>query len=92
MRQWILIDPAGEESLHALARAAVEVFRSGDRDEPEPGDLQDAIETLLARREIPLPEDGSSVPLILIPLSEAERLDVVPTSRFDIRSRGGVSV
>jgi hypothetical protein len=80
VKDWLLI------RMSARARSAtrslrVLVFRSGDGEKPEPGDLKSAVDELCGRREA---REDRPVTVLLVPLYEAHSMKVELTQRWGI--------
>lgn len=84
MRDWLLI--AHGDDLSSMGRVSVQTFRSWDQDEPAPGDLEQAIDGLLARRDVRLAD--RPVDLVLVPLDGAKGITVAPRAGFEVVSTG----
>ena len=82
MKDWLLLE-TGLDKLSDLARSEILVFRSGDGLRPEPGDLQNAVDTLCSRAET---RGDKPVTVILVPLDEAHELEVQLSQRWGINN------
>ncbi|HSE43694.1 MAG TPA: hypothetical protein VLA89_00035 [Gemmatimonadales bacterium] len=81
MRDWLLIHPGHGEQLQHMARVESHVFRSGDGEQPEPGDLKAAVTDFAKRLEDGRHENFS---FVIVPLIEARVLSVSLSQRYGI--------